>query len=66
MDLSRKEFIEQYFGEFVSDDPSRLPYACGDCKYFSAAAGCTTSQIEAKYGCASTPACEEFELKANK
>ena len=36
-------------------------HVCGECKYFGPR-GCTTSQVEAKYGSKNTPACTEFEL----
>ena len=54
--MSEEEFKKQYQNVFISE--RKIKTTCGECIYFSN--GCTTSQIEAKYGNSNTPSCTEF------
>lgn len=52
-------FEKEYLGVFESEKIKNE--RCGDCIFF--VNGCTTSQLENKYGNANTPACSEFKIK---
>ena len=60
--MNEKEWREQYLGVFTPD--SNPQHVCGECKFFDN--GCTTSQIERKYGNGRTPSCSEFEIKEKR
>lgn len=57
------EFEEQYLNNWSTN--YEKVNTCGDCQDFDDQ-GCKTSYLEAKYGSAGTPACNEFKSKEDK
>lgn len=71
MEMTREEWMNQYqqvllpeeqLTNFKDTKREHRRERCGDCTFFSEK-GCTTSYVEAKYGCKNTPACSEFSPK---
>lgn len=59
--MTEKKFKELYMGDFI--DLNTTPKTvCGECIFFDN--GCTTSQIERKYGNYNTPSCSEFVARS--
>ena len=56
---TEEQFKREYMQEFICDESEPQVRYCGECKFYSN--GCTTSYLENKHGCSSTPACSEFE-----
>lgn len=56
---SEVEFKKEYMCIFDDAEAPHRKTVCGECKFFINK--CTTSRLEAKYGSAGTPSCEEFE-----
>ncbi len=56
--INSASFAQEYIGEFIPGDKEHY---CGECEFY--VNGCTTSQIERKFGNARTPACSEFKSR---
>lgn len=59
--MKEKEFREMYESIFMPDSITNHRTVCGECVYY--VNGCTTSELENKYGNGSTPSCSDFKLK---
>ena len=62
-ELSEQEFKREFISVFTLEySETKREFCCGQCKFYDD--GCTTSELENRYGNGNTKACSEFEIKS--